>query len=74
MLILPHHGSLTPNLGDFIEAVQPDILLQSSASRYEPKELLEALGRRRRYDTFRHGWIAVDLADRPLQARTMRED
>jgi beta-lactamase superfamily II metal-dependent hydrolase len=74
VLVLPHHGSLTPTLRSFIDAVGPEILLQSSSYRYEPEEALAALGGRPRYATFRHGWIGLDLTEGPLRPETMRQD
>ncbi len=70
-IILPHHGSGTPTLKAFIEAVNPDVLIQSSSFRPAPPELLKAIGERRRYATFRNGWIGLTLDKAELSIETM---
>ncbi len=74
VMLLPHHGSVTPTLASFIEAVGAELLLQSSEFHYDSAELAEALGGRKRYATFRHGWIAVGLAGERLSVETMRRE
>ncbi|MCK4625128.1 MAG: hypothetical protein KAV00_07455, partial [Phycisphaerae bacterium] len=73
VLILPHHGSATPTLKTFIEAVHPEIIVQSSSYRPAPAELLEAIGERKRYATFRDGWIGLTLSMDKLDIETMRK-
>jgi len=72
ILVLPHHGSVTPTLRPFIEAVGADILLQSSAFRPETPALLEAVAGKKRYTTSRAGWIGVNLSDAGVRVETMR--
>ena len=50
------------------------VLVQSSGRREDSEGLKRALGGRRRYTTFRHGWIRLDLDDRAVGVRTMRGD
>ncbi len=72
VLILPHHGSAAPTLKTFIEAVNPEILVQSSSYRPAPAELLKAIDERKRYATFRDGWIGLTLSRDKLNIETMR--
>jgi len=72
VLMLPHHGSPTPTLKRFLEAAGAEVLLQSSAARRDSPELLDAAAGRRRWATFRRGWIQVDLSRQGPRVRTMR--
>ncbi len=74
VLILPHHGSGTPTLKTFLEAVNPEIIVQSSSYRLAPAELLEAIGERKRYATFRDGWIGLTLSGDKLGVETMHSE
>ena len=73
VLMLPHHGSASPALKQFIEAVGASVLIQSSHFRPDSPELLESVAGRRRYATFRDGWIHVALAEKGVRVETMRE-
>ena len=73
VLVLPHHGSATPTLKAFIEAVGASHLVQSNSFRYESPALLEAIAGRKRYVTYRNGWVCVDLATDNVRVRTMRD-
>jgi competence protein ComEC len=72
VLIMPHHGSSAGPVKAFIDAVAPAVLIQSSSSRHEPPELLEAVAGRRRFTTNRHGWICAELRPSGVEVRTMR--
>ncbi len=72
VLVLPHHGSHTPSLAGFIEAVDPQLLIQSAAARRSSDKLLRAIAGRPRVCTFREGWIGVDLAGEAVGVETMR--
>ena len=61
MLLLPHHGSYSPALPEFLRAVGAKLLIQSSAPREEREDLRAALEGRTRKATFRDGYIEVDL-------------
>lgn len=71
VLVLPHHGSSTPTLGSFIQAVGAKVLLQSSEFRRDPPQLQRALAGRSRYATFRDGWIGLDLSAKAIRVQTM---
>ncbi len=72
VLILPHHGSFTKTLGDFIEAVDPQIVIQSSSFRPDKPELLGAISHCRRYATYRTGWINLRFTPQGLSVKTKR--
>ncbi len=72
VLILPHHGSASKTLKTFINAVGPDILIQSNSYHPAPEELLKAIGERKHYATFRDGWIGLTLSRDKLVVETMR--
>ena len=71
VLVLPHHGSPLSTLGPLIQAVAPAVVVQSNSYRGENARLIEALGGRKRFATFRDGWICVSL-DEALSVQTMR--
>lgn len=73
VLMLPHHGSASPALKQFIEAVGASVLIQSSHFRPDSPELLESIAGRRRYATWRDGWIHVGLAEADIHVETMRD-
>ncbi len=73
VLMLPHHGSASPALKPFVEAVGASVLIQSSRFRPDSPELLESVAGRRRCATFRDGWIHVVLAEEGIRVETMRE-
>ena len=72
VLILPHHGSASPALKPFVEAVGASVLIQSSHFRPDSPELLESAAGRQRHATFRDGWIHVALAEKAVSVETMR--
>ncbi len=72
VLVLPHHGSATPTLKAFITAIGSQILVQSNTRRQTTPALLDAIGKRKRYATFREGWICIELAKDGPVLTTMR--
>ena len=74
VLILPHHGSATPTLKTFIDAVGPDILIHSNSYRPAPPELLQAIGDRKHYATFRDGWIGLTFETDKVNVKTMHKE
>jgi beta-lactamase superfamily II metal-dependent hydrolase len=72
VLVLPHHGSATPTLKAFIEVTGAKILVQSNTRRQAAPALLDAIGKRKRYATFREGWICVELTKQGPVITTMR--
>ncbi len=74
VLILPHHGSASPTLKTFIDAVGPDILIQSNSYHPASQELLHAIGERKHYATSSDGWIGLTLSKDGLDIETMREE
>ncbi len=71
VLVLPHHGSLTSTLRQFVSSVGPELVIQSNSFRQSPQELLQAIHPHPRYATFTHGWIGLSL-DTSLSVKTMR--
>ena len=60
VLEIPHHGSLRPATGRFIECVKPDLILQSTGPRRMVKdELRSVIGGRMRACTAECGSITV---------------
>ena len=74
VLVLPHHGGVTPLLQSFIAAVNPALLVQSNSYRRESPTLLQAIGGRKRLATFREGWICVELTDQGPKVTCMRPE
>ena len=72
VLLLPHHGAFTPALKDFVQRTAPTVLLQSAGRRRGTERLIRAIAGRRRYMTYRHGCITVELDDSSVRVRTMR--
>lgn len=78
VLVLPHHGSWRPTLREFVEAVDPRVVLVSSSrdlriSDPRAKEFLRWLTRNRAYySTASNGWIRTRLTHSGPGVRTMR--
>ena len=72
VLVLPHHGSATDALKDFINATGAATLVQSAAWRHDSPAFLDAISDRRRLATFRDGWIRIDLDADGITTHTMR--
>jgi len=72
VLLLPHHGAFTPALGDFLQRAAAPILLQSAGWRHGNERLARATAGRRRYATYRHGCIEVELDEAGVRVRGTR--
>ncbi len=79
VLVLPHHGAWVPTLPEFIESVDPKIVLISSGRRLSPPysagpkaaAFFRKLATTRRiYHTGRNGWIHVTFG-RKIAVTTM---
>lgn len=76
VLLLPHHGSYTPALGPFVEAVDPALVLRSSRRRRDgaTDELPDLARQRRLLATDRHGCLRVRLSAGEVEARGFTSD
>jgi len=72
VLVLPHHGTATESLKDFIAAVGADTLVQSASWRNDSQAFLDAIAGRRRLATFRDGYIRIALRAEGITVETMR--
>jgi competence protein ComEC len=80
VLILPHHGGWRRSLPAFVEAVDPDVVVQSSARMPrlnwpDPtrRDFYRQLTTTRQFlSTARNGWVCVELAPRELKVESMR--
>ena len=72
VLILPHHGSFSTMLENFVRAVNPQILIQSSSYRPDKAEMLQITSTCRRYATYRTGWIDLSFKAEGMVIKTMR--
>ncbi len=81
ILVLPHHGGWTKALPQFIEAVDPEVVLVSSA-RPKPRTAVAGdvkdeffahlMGNRRYYSTARNGYIRASFNGSKTRVETMR--
>lgn len=70
VLVLPHHGSVTPTLPAFIKAVDPRLAVQSSHRRNENQDdLLFVLGRIPLFNTAEDGAVLIEMAGGNLRVR-----
>ena len=64
VLVLPHHGGIARSLGEFVAAVDPDVVIRSGARRRAdgtPDRLSSLMGTIRLYDTAEVGAIRVGI-------------
>jgi len=69
VLLLPHHGSITKNLAEFVAAVDPKWIVNSSGFLNERKvnNLREVLHDKPLWHTFIHGAIRIDFCEQGVQ-------
>ena len=81
VLLMPHHGGWTDALGSFVRAVDPDVVIVSSAwdpsrrpgASAERRALFARLTESTRYvTTARNGWVRVRFGAAGLDVQTMR--
>jgi competence protein ComEC len=75
VLLLPHHGAITRGIEDFVQAVDPELCVNSCgkmrAKTFTPLE--QMLSPRQIIHTYPNGAITVSLTNEGILARTFRE-
>ena len=71
VLLLPHHGAVVASLAEFVSAVDPEVIVNSSGAMpvHRIERLAEALGGRGVWHTFENGAVTVRLGESGVAVR-----